>query len=340
MAELRALYLLHGEDHAAIAERRRRLRALAEQEGGASAVEVFEGERSSPQAVAAALSTMTLAIGRRVFIVDGVERWRKDELAELAPALAAIPPDTTVAFFAREDGRARAPAILHEAVKKARGQIIEHEAVKPWKLAEWVRRQGAPALGLSLDAAAARALVAQVGERQQRLLRELEKLALELGAGAGAGEGPLRISAEEIEARAARSTSYRSYALADALVGGDAREAMLSYLRVRRQGESLAGLLYVMAARMRDALAVSARLARGESPGEIRKGLRMPPRAAERFLADVGRAEPERLQQALGELADLELNSRGGARSRGDRSPSASLGEDTLALRAIGRIAG
>ncbi len=41
-------------------------------------------------------------------------------------------------------------------------------------------------MGLSLDAAAAKALVAQVGERQQRLLRELEKLALE-GDPSGAG---------------------------------------------------------------------------------------------------------------------------------------------------------
>ena len=49
--------------------------------------------------------------------------------------------------------------------------------MKPWELAGWVREQAAR-MGMSLDAAAAKALVAQVGERQQRLLRELEKLAL------------------------------------------------------------------------------------------------------------------------------------------------------------------
>ena len=40
-----------------------------------------------------------------------------------------------------------------------------------------VRRAGAD-LGLEPDRGAAKALVARVGERQQRLLRELEKLAL------------------------------------------------------------------------------------------------------------------------------------------------------------------
>ena len=45
-------------------------------------------------------------------------------------------------------------------------------------------RAGRAAWASQLDAAAAKALVAQVGERQQRLLRELEKLAL-----AGEGHG-------------------------------------------------------------------------------------------------------------------------------------------------------
>src|SRR4051795_11761331 len=111
-------YLIHGDDHGRIGERRARLRAVAEQEGGASGAEVFEGEDATPEAVAAALAAMTFAIGRRFIVVDGVERWKEAEVAELlAPSLAAMPPDTTVAFFAREEGRAKAPAKLIEAVK-------------------------------------------------------------------------------------------------------------------------------------------------------------------------------------------------------------------------------
>ena len=66
---------------------------------------------------------LTLGLGRRFLIVDGVERWKDAEVAELlAPALAQIAPETTVAFFAREEGRAKAPAALHEAVRSARGR--------------------------------------------------------------------------------------------------------------------------------------------------------------------------------------------------------------------------
>src|SRR3954462_12039082 len=107
----KSAYLIHGDDVGRVAERRARLRAIAEQEGGASGAELFEGEESTPEAVAAALSAMTFATGRRFIIVDGVERWKdKDVQAQLAPLLGSMPPETPVAFFAREEGRAKAPA--------------------------------------------------------------------------------------------------------------------------------------------------------------------------------------------------------------------------------------
>ncbi|MGP0101828.1 MAG: DNA polymerase III subunit delta [Solirubrobacteraceae bacterium] len=347
MAELKPAYLIHGDDHGAVAERRAGLRALAEgQEGGGASVEVLEGEAGTPAGVADALAAMTLAIGRRVIIVEGVERWREDDVKKhLAAAVAQMPPDTTLALFAREEARAKAPAALHDAVKRAGGQIVAQMTVKPWELAKWAREQAAR-MGLSLDAAAAKALVAQVGERQQRLLRELEKLALEgdpaepdaATAGTAAAAAPRHIGVQDIERRAARSTEWRAYALADALVGADGREATRSYLRLREQGERLSGLTYLMAQRLRDALVVALRLQAGESVAEIKRGLRMPARAAERFVADVARTDVERLRAALAALADLELDTRGGAPLAASRTPFAGLGEDTLALRAIEAI--
>ena len=331
MPELKPAYLIHGDDHGAVAERRAGLKALAEQEGDAASVEVLDGEAGTPAGVALALSAMTFAIGRRVIVVDGVERWKQAEVEQhLMPALEAMPPETTVALFAREENRSKAPAALGDAVKRAGGQIVAQATVKPWELGKWAREQ-ATRMGISLDAAAANALVAQVGGRQQRLLRELEKLALEVEV-----EGETqRVSVQDIERRAAHSAEWRSFALADALVGGDTAQAALSYLRVRRQGERLAGLTYLMAQRVREALAVALRLQAGESVADVRRGLRMPPRAAERFVADIARTDPDQLRKALGVLADLELDSRGGAAIQASRSPMAMLDEDTIALRAI-----
>jgi DNA polymerase-3 subunit delta len=332
--ELKPAYLIHGDDHGAVAERRARLRSLAEGGGDAGSVELLEGEQGTPAGVAYALCAMTFAVGRRVLIVDGVERWKQAEVErDLAPAMRELPPDTTVALFAREEGRSKAPAALHKAVEKAGGQVVAESTVKPWELPRWVREQ-ASRMGLTLDADAAKALVGQVGERQQRLLRELEKLALEVeGAGGGA-----RIGREEVERRAAQSSLTRVWGLADALVAGDARGALRGYLSLREQGERLPGLTYVMAGRLREALTVSLRLAEGESVADVKRGLRMPPRAAERFVADVARTEPERLRASLRVLADLELDTRGGALVGAHRSGASGLQEDTLAVRAIEAI--
>jgi len=332
MPELKPAYLIHGDDHGAVAERRAGLRALAEREGASDGVEPLEGESATPEGVAGALAAMTLTVGRRVILVDGVERWKQAEVEQrLVPALAAMPPDTTVALFAREEGRTKAPAAVHDAVTRAGGQVVAQATVKPWELPRWVRAQAARMGVIELDMAAATALVGQVGERQQRLLRELEKLALEL-------DSPGRVTAEDVERRAARSAQYRAYTLADALVGGDPREATRAYMRLREQGERIAGLTYLMASRLRDALAIALRLQAGESTAEVRRGLRMPPRAAERFVADVARTDPERLRAALGALADLEIDTRGGSPLPEGRSRMSGLDEDTLALRAIEQI--
>jgi DNA polymerase-3 subunit delta len=347
MAALKPVYLIHGDDHGAVAERRAGLRALAERgDGDAASVELLEGDAATPAGVAQALATMTLAIGRRVIIVEGVERWRDGDVEkQLLPAISEMPPETTLALFAREEQRAKVGAALHDAVKRAGGQIVAQMTVKPWELPKWAREQAAR-IGLSLDGAAAKALVAQVGERQQRLLRELEKLALEgespeaaaasdASAHAADSAGARQVTVADIDRRAAHSAEWRAYGLADALVGADRREAALSYLRLRNQGERLSGLTYLMAQRLRDALAAAVRLRSGESVAEVKRGMRMPPRAADRFLADVARTDPERLREALVALAALEVDSRGGAVLSIGRSPLAGMSEDTLALRAI-----
>jgi DNA polymerase-3 subunit delta len=315
-------YLIHGDDHGRIAERRARLRALAESESGAQGIEVLEGDAASPPAVAAALNAMTFALGRRFIIVDGVERWKDSELEPLQAALADLPPDTTVALFAREEGRQKAPAKLHAAVKKAGGDISPEESVKPWELPRWVTARAREA-GIQMDTEAARALIGLVGDRQQRLARELEKLALAAGPGA-------RVDAADVEQLAAPSAERRAWSLADALVSRDGPAAVASYLALRAQGERLSGLVYWMAQRVRLALEIVQALDRGHSASQVKRGLRMPSRAADRLIADAQRSGEDRLRRALEDIADLEHASRGGARS--------GASEDTAALVVIERI--
>jgi len=315
-------YLIHGDDHGRIAERRARLRALAESESGTGGVEVLEGDAATPEQAAAALQAMTFALGRRFVIVEGVERWKAGDLEPLVQALQPPPPDTTIAFFAREESRAKAPDGLHELVKQAGGDIAAEQTVKPWELPKWVAARGRE-LGLEFDRGAASALIRHVGDRQQRLVRELEKMELELGPGA-------TVTEQTVDDLAATSAERKVWTLADAIVAGDDALAQRCLLELRAQGESLPGLIWNVAKRLREANDIATRLNAGQSPAQVRKGLRMPTKAAERLIDDVSRRDKEGLRAALAALADLERDSRGGG----------ALSEDTAAVLAVGSATG
>jgi DNA polymerase-3 subunit delta len=321
VASLKPAYLIHGDDHGRISERRANLRALAEREGGASGVELLEGDDATPQAAAAALNAMTFAMGHRVVIVDAAERFSEKDVKEhLVAALADIPPATTIAFFGREEGRAKVPKALVTAVEKAGGDVREEGTLKAKELPSWLQAE-ARRLGVELERDAARALVGQVGDRQQRLLREVEKLAIEHGPGA-------QVTLEDVEGGAAHSAERQVWAFVDALAAGEERRATASFLTLRGQGEAIPRLVPLMARRVRDVLSVAARMEAGEAAADIKASLRGAPWQLDRRISEARKADPDALRRAVVLLADLELDTRGGS----------DLSDDTLALRAIASI--
>ena len=174
---------------------------------------------------------MTFAMGRRFVIADGVERWKDAEVEPVAQALDSADPESlTVAFFAREEGRYKTPTTLVKAVEKAGGQIAAEMNVKAWDLPKWLIEQ-AKQVGLTLDRDGAKALVAQVGDRQQRLTRELEKLALEYGPGANIG-------VHEVDESCATSAERKVWTLADALVAGDRKTSLDAAAGAPRAGRA------------------------------------------------------------------------------------------------------
>jgi DNA polymerase-3 subunit delta len=320
--DFKPAYLIHGDDHGRITERRAALRALAERESGSSGVECFEGDHAAPDVVAGALAAMTFAIGRRFLIVDGAERWKDAEIAtHLLPAIAGIGPDTTIAFFAREEGRHKVSDKLVKAVERAGGSVAVERTLRAKELPRWLQGE-AKRLGIQLDRDAAQALVAHVGERQQRLLRELEKLALELGPGA-------RIGADEVQGAAAHSAEQQVWGLVDTLVAGDGQATLRAYLELAAQGESLARLVPLLARRVREVLAIAQRLEAGENPQQIKASMKGSPWALDRRIAEARRSDVGRLSRTMEVLADLELASHG----------ATELSDPTEAIRALAQIA-
>jgi DNA polymerase-3 subunit delta len=306
MAEgLAALYLIAGTDRAKIDATRARLRARAEGDGGAGALEVFEGTegRGGPdhEALLAAIPTMSLTETRRYLLADGVDRWREKQQEAVATALGTLPPDLTVVLISR----AKAPARLAKAVKAAQGEIHEFEAPKAKDMPR-VLLADARRLGFELEPAAARALVDRMGTNPVRLRNELERLALWAGEGGS-------VSAADLEEMVSDTSEAAVWALSDALLERDPAKATSIAERLVCQGENVTGLIYGLASRLRKACAAAAQIEQGVPPKQVEAGLGMHPYAARQLVARIGATDLESLRQATTTLADLEVWCRGGA---------------------------
>lgn len=303
--EMRSLYLIGGTDGAKIDATRARLRARAERDGGAAALEVFEaGEgRAAPdhEALIAAIPAMSLTESRRYLLADGVERWREAQLEAVAAALAELPPDLSIVLIAR----AKAPAKLVRAVDAAMGEIHEFEAPQARQMPR-VLVGDAKRLGFRLDPAAARMLVDRMGANPSRLRQELDRLALWAGED---GE----VSAADLDAMVADTSEAAVWALSDALLERDAAKALAIGERLIAQGENVTGLIYGLASRLRKACAAAAQLAEGAPPKRVESSLGMHPYAAKQLVARLHDTGVEELRDATIALADLEVWCRGGA---------------------------
>jgi DNA polymerase-3 subunit delta len=321
--EMRSLYLIAGTDGAKIDATRARLRARAERDGGAASLQVFEpGEgRGAPdhEALLAAIPAMSLTESRRYLLADGVERWRDKQLDAVTAALGELPPDLSVVLISR----AKAPAKLTRAVKRAKGEIHEFEAPKAREMPR-ILIGDAKRLGFDLDPAAARMLVDRMGANPQRLHNELERLVLWAGEG---GE----VTAADLDAMIADTSEAAVWALSDALLERDAAGALRIAERLISQGENVTGLIYGLASRLRKACAAAAMLEEGIPPSQVESRLGMHPYAAKQLVRRLQNADAAELQEATIALADLEVWCRGGA----DYGDELAL---TLALRAAAGV--
>lgn len=319
MAGLKPVYLVHGDDDAKIDAWRARLRHRAEQEGGPGALESFLAATSPPDAVAGSLMALTFATGTRYLMADGAEAWKAGELEPLEAALAAMPPDTVLLLVVRGKALAR----LIKAVNGAGGEVREFAAPKPWEMPKWVVERAGEA-GLRLDSEAAKALVAAVGSGQQRLAREVEKLAV-------AAHPQTQLTADQVGTFVAGDTAPQVYDLADALVAADVQRTLELAEDLGRTGERPGKLMYPIVRRLREVHRAAELLANGVPEGEIAKQMRLPPWLAKRTVAKAKKAHRDGLERAICTFADLEVELRGGG--------ELGLDEDTAFSRALARAA-
>ena len=186
---------------------------------------------------------------------------------------------------------------------------------------KWVVER-ATECGLRLDLEAAKALVAVVGTRQQRLQRELEKLAI-------MAHPHTQLSADQVERLAAGEDSTKAYDLADAVVAGDLAGTMRLAETLCAGEDRPSKLLYPIVRRLREVYRAAELLDAGMPEQKVAAALKAPPWAVKRTLAAARKSDRDTLARALCVFADLEMDLRG----------AGELDEDTAFSLALAKAA-
>ncbi len=209
---------------------------LAGESGGMGAsrhaVETYQVGEAAVQEIAAAVSQAGLFGGDRIVLIDGLERLtriKKESEREVWLSLARGPAANTVvmmsALSSRElTGRSAFLAALLGAV-----QVVEFWSLFPSDAARWLTARAREA-GLELDGPTAGYLVAHLGTDLGTLAGEIEKIALLTGS--------RRLAMADLKDLLRAGALGSSWECVDALVRGDAAEAIERLQGVRREEAS------------------------------------------------------------------------------------------------------
>jgi DNA polymerase III subunit delta len=301
-AELKPVYLITGADRPKIQRALRRLRERI----GEDAVEFLSAHEQSGEAAVASCNSMgLLGGGRRLVIVEDVERWKADDVKTVVAYLASPAPDTVLALVA---GDLRKDSALAKGCAKA-GDVLVYDVVKR-RLPEWVARQFSDR-GVEIEPEAARLLVEIVGEDPEELASEVDKIAT------WAAGDPVGI--REVEELAAGCAEPPGYDLTDAWGRRDLPATLAAcQTLLERSGDSvsrsvpaLIGLLVGHVGRVRDCQTFAEE---GLTAREAAARLKRHPFYVEKLYAQARNYDRDELRAAIVRLAALDHAVKGGSR--------------------------
>jgi DNA polymerase-3 subunit delta len=336
VADIKPAYLVHGDDETKLDDWRARVRKRVAEDETAE-LDVLRGERLDPAAAADTIGLLTLAVGRRWIVADGVQDWKEKDVAPVAQALKHKDPDTVVVFLTTVNRKARgkapaakglAPAALVKAVEKVGGEVRLCEAPGVRGLPKWVMER-ARELELGMDREAAERLVELAGidengrPWQRRLQRELEKLALLAGDGG-------TIDRDMVEALTGTDVHPRVHDIADAVIDGDRERAVLLAEQLRAEGEPVTYVIFGLLRKTLDVRRAWGALESGLSQKDLAAALELrQPWMVKRLAAQASQADSDRLERTVQELAELDWAVRGGGK----------VDEETALTLAVARAA-
>ena len=299
--EIARCYLFEGEEEfikrSALAALRRAVAG-----GDFSAMNDTRLQDPPPDALIAAAETLPFLSERRFLEVRDSAMLQSGKAKEYDEDAAVkrlndyfdhLPDTACIVFFVR--GKADGRKKLYQLLKK-KAIIVSFDPLEDRELSQWIAQTLSKA-GKRVSLSACQRLWFSAGRNLTLLSNEIDKLA------AFVGERD-EVTAEDVDTVCVKSTEFRVYDMADALLSGQGAKAFAVLNALLREGEERLMLLSLLGRQCRQLRYAKAMAAAGAQAGEIAGKLGVPPFAVKRTL-DIARAYTA---PQLSQMAELCLD--------------------------------
>lgn len=251
------------------------------------------GEMAIDKVISIALTLPMMAPRRWVYLAD-VHKLKAKDLAPLAGYLEKPSPQTILCLSADKfDQRTKAGQLLAKL-----GTFFNFETPKLSQLPTWVSQRG-QVYKKRIEISAATTLVALIGADLAALDMALRTLSDYVGERS-------EIQNDDVENLISSTRTYSVFEFTDALVSGQLPSAERALHELLDQGDSAIGILGMLARTMRQLLSARSLLDGGARQTDILAQLAIPPRAAEKLLAQARKLSRQKILRGLLELGEVD----------------------------------
>jgi len=253
--------------------------------------------------VVAAASTLPAFASWRMVVLTRTEAVPAAEQDVLLGYLESPSPTTCLVLTAAKADQRRKlfSSLLERAVQINCQPLFERE------LPAWVAGQ-ASAMGLTLTADTAHALVEQTGASLHALLNELEKLR----AHAQSGQAPGTITPDALAELTAHGRTHSVFELTDAAGERRLADALIAVHRLLVNGEQPVGLVALLTRHLRRLLLVRCALDAGAPASSLAQQLGVMPRYADTLARQANRFTAAELRRTLERCLIADSRLKGG----------------------------
>ena len=288
-----AVYLLLGDDE------ERKDRGVEKLRRGRE-VESYDASETTPEAVVSACNSYSLFGEGPFVVVKNLDAWNAAQKAVVVDYLGDPAPEADLVLLGKKLGSRER---LLAALKKS-GEVHNFEQPTGKAFVRWAVGH-AKGIGLELSEDVATSLIERCSGDKQRLVTEMEKLALYV-SGRPATE-------DDVEALCPPDVQSNIFAFVDALGAGDRGSAIRLLEALIATGEPPLRATYMVRRQFRLLARARALFARGTSHGEVARELKVPPFVVRKLEEQARVASDEDLEEALGLILDLERGLKGGS---------------------------